>query len=77
LKEYYYPIIGFISRGEREGKYLLDLVSEKNKTGLEQFVASVNDHLIKGNSYKEGEEELQRWLSEEKENHDIPSRTIK
>lgn len=34
---------------------------------IEDFVASVNEHLIKGNDYKEGEEELKRWFSEDKE----------
>jgi hypothetical protein len=34
IKDYYYPIIGFISRGTHEAKYLLDLLSPKNKTTL-------------------------------------------
>lgn len=52
LKHYYYPILGFISRGAREGKYIVDLALEKNKTVIEDFVANVNEHLIKGNDYK-------------------------
>lgn len=54
LKQYYYPILAFINRGAREGKYIVDLTLEKNKTVIEDFVANVNEHLIKGNDYKEG-----------------------
>jgi hypothetical protein len=67
IKEYHYPIIGFISRGAEEAKYILNLTANKNSTVLQEFVNSVNLHVIKGLPYEEGEDKLMPWLSEGEE----------
>jgi hypothetical protein len=48
VRDYYYPILAFISRGERPGKYVLSLTAEKNQANIEQFIKDVNEHIIKG-----------------------------
>jgi hypothetical protein len=64
IKEYHYPIVGFIARGAQEGKYLLNLATDKNRTALEEFITSIDQHIIRGEPYNDEETPLELWLRE-------------
>lgn len=64
IKGYYYPILCFISRGERPGKYLLNITAEKNQTSIEQFIKDIDELIIKGKELAEGENAISTRVNE-------------